>query len=166
VKRVVNLLRRSEGYLNLASAGVIILMLLVISLSVIMRQIINRPITGVYEGSELCMLILVFLGLAYTQMRGKNVAVTLFYDKFPARSHLFIDIAIQFLSIGFWGLLTWQSLLRTITSWQMQECSIAVMRFPLYPSWTVITIGAALLTVELILQLCCGILRIDSHEGN
>lgn len=151
--------------MNLASAGVIVFMLLLISVSVIMRRTIDRPIAGVYEGSSLCMIILVFLGLAYIQMRGKNVSVAFFYDKLPARSHLFIDIVILFLSASFWGLLTWQSLLRTITSWQMQECSIAVMRFPLYPGWTMIPIGAALLTIELILQLCCSLSRLRK-QGN
>jgi TRAP-type C4-dicarboxylate transport system permease small subunit len=155
-------LEKIEEYLNLASAWVIVFMLFIVSISVILRMTLNRPIVMVYEGVELGMIILVFLGMAYTQRRGKNASVILFYSRFPERVRMYLDSIVLFLSACFWGLLTWQSLLRTIKSWQMMESSIAVVSFPQYPGWTMIPLGAGFLTIELLLQFYKSLLKFKS----
>jgi TRAP-type mannitol/chloroaromatic compound transport system permease small subunit len=76
---------------------------------------------------------------------------------------MYLDSIVLFLSAVFWGMLTWQSLLRTIKSWQMMESSIAVVAFPQYPGWTMIPLGAGLLTLELILQFYKSLLRFQSN---
>lgn len=151
-----------EEYLNLASAWVIVAMLFIVSISVITRKLLNHPIATVYEGVELGMIILVFLGMAYTQRCGHNASVTFVYDRFSARTRLYLDSIVLGLSVVFWGLLTWQSLLRTIKSWQMLEASMGVMAFPQYPGWTMIPIGAGLLTIELMLQFYRSLLKFRS----
>jgi len=151
-----------EEYLNLTSAWVIVAMLFIVSISVITRKLLNHPIATVYEGVELGMIILVFLGMAYTQRRGHNASVTFVYERFPERIRLYLDSIVLGLSVLFWGLLAWQSLLRTIKSWQMLESSMGVVSFPQYPGWTMIPVGTGLLTIELGLQFYRSLLKLQS----
>ncbi len=158
-------LKKVEEQLNLASAVVVVLMLIIVSVSVILRVTLSRPIPMVYEGVELGMIMLVFLGMAFTQRRGKNASVTILYDRLSPRVRLYLDSIVLFLGAAFWGILTWQSLLRTIKSWQMLESSLAVVNFPQYPGWTMIPLGAGMLTLELILQFYKSLLKLRSQPG-
>jgi TRAP-type transport system small permease protein len=149
----LRLFNRVERAMNYLSASLTLVMMLFITLSVVTRNLANRPIPGVYETSELFMLGMIFLGMSFVQARRRHVTVTFVYQRFAPGLRLSVDVFILLLSALFWGAFTWQSALRAAYSWQIREYTLGVIEFPLYPAWTVLPLGAGLLTARLLIDL-------------
>lgn len=60
-------------FMDIIGQSILALMALLITLDVILRYFFSRPIKGSYELIEFMMVMLVFLGLAYTQTDRKSV---------------------------------------------------------------------------------------------
>lgn len=149
----LRLLGHAERALNYASAMFIMVMMLVITASVITRNLFNRPLPGTYETAELLMLGLIFLGMAYVQSRRRHIAVTFVHQWLPRPVRYSVDLLTLALAIAFWAAFTWESAQRAALSWEIREFRMGVVRFPLYPAWTVLPVGAGLLTVRLTVDL-------------
>lgn len=88
--------RRINRYLNrianIISAIVIFIMMFYITADVLGRDIFSRPIPGTYEVSEMLMVLVVFLGLAYTQAMGGHIRTEVLLRFFPPRGRLIVEI--------------------------------------------------------------------------
>lgn len=128
-------------------------MMAAICANVASRALFNTPIGGIYETAQLLMVALVFLGAAYVQAEKGHISVSFFYDCLPPLAQRLCEMLVLLLSIAFWALITYQMGLRAIESWRVGEYTHGVVRFPIYPSRTVIPIGTGLLTIRLMIDL-------------
>ncbi len=54
-----------------------------IDANILMRKLFNEPVTGTLEITEGALVLIIFLGLAYTQRRRGHIRVTLLTRYFP-----------------------------------------------------------------------------------
>ncbi len=76
--------------------------------NVVGRWLFGEPFRGTIEITELAMLGIVYLGMAYAQHRDDHIAVDLVYRRFRRRTRLALDVFATVLSVVVLGLMAWQ----------------------------------------------------------
>lgn len=139
----------TERSLGVLSAVVVLVMMLAITANVVSRALFNAPIGGIYEIAQLLMVALVFFGAAYVQAEKAHISVTFVHERLPAAGQRLCSAVVLLISIAFWAVITYQMSLGAIESWRIGEYAHGAVRFPVYPTRTVIPIGTGLLTIRL-----------------
>lgn len=112
----------------------------------------NRPVPGSFEVTGSAVVLIVFGGLAYAQIKNQHLRVELIYLRAGPKMRSVLDMVAQLSAIVFFGLLTWQGFQEAMFSWELRESTYGLVRFPLYPARALVVIGAGLLLVQLLLD--------------
>ncbi len=113
----------------------------------------GQPIPGAYELTESVMVLVVFGGLAYAQIHKKHIRVELVYMHLGKKAKVCANFLADLAAIAFFGMIVWQGWLEALYSWEIREATNGAVRLPLYPARFVLVLGAALLVVQLVLDL-------------
>ena len=97
---------------NGVGVSFLVAMMLLTTADVIGRYFFNRPIAGAYELTEFIMVIVVFLGLAHTEAKKDTAAIEIIAERFPSKVRAFTDSATIILSIFFFVVVGWQSIVQ------------------------------------------------------
>lgn len=134
-------------------SGVLFMILMLLGAGdVLGRYLINRPIRGTLEISEILMGAIVFLSWAYTQRNEGHVKVDLFIANYSPRLRKIVDFITLFLSFILFVVITKQSTVIALRCWQEHRV-IPTLDIPTAPFHSIVPIGAALLCIELIVQM-------------
>lgn len=142
VSRVVN---------SVGMAMLVAMMLLTVA-DVCLRYLLRQPILGSLELTQFMLVSLVFLAMAYTQVKKGHVRLDTFFERLPPTVQAVINSAAYLLSIGLISLATWQSIVYAQYLWQQGIIS-ETLRIPVYPFLLVVAFGSALLCLALIADL-------------
>jgi|TARA_B110000503_G_scaffold143755_1_gene248057 TRAP-type transport system small permease protein len=113
----------------------------------------NRPLNGALEITESTMVLIVFGGLAYAQIRRGHIRVELFYMRAGPRLRSCMDIVASISGVIFFSLVGWQAINETFFSWDFGESTNGLFRLPLYPARAILAFGVILMVVQLVLDL-------------
>jgi TRAP-type C4-dicarboxylate transport system permease small subunit len=135
------------------SAAAISLMAVHIVVDVLLRTLFRAPLPGTVEFvSRYYMVILVFLPLAYVQMRGAHFVAGLFTDYLPARTRQMLDGVTSLCMALVAGLMAWTSvssaLYATRNGEQVQAAQFVI---PTWPGRWLVPIGLGLMTAYALL---------------
>lgn len=100
-------------YINAAGAFTSLLMVVLVTAHVLSRAIFSRPLIGMVEIEELMIVLLVFCGIAHTQITGNHISVDFVTTRLPKRIKDLIDVATSLLTTIFLFVLSWQSLVQS-----------------------------------------------------
>jgi len=155
MEHVMTLLSRWTNY-----AGMVFLtaLMVVMTVDVILRWIVNRPIRGVNELAEFSMLLLFFLTIAYTQVMKSNISVDILFNKFPLRMQAIVYLFVNLLSLGISVLLLRQAIVYNSYLADMNQQSV-ILKLPVAPFQFVMVIGFLMVSVVLFLQTINSILQ-------
>ncbi len=155
IEKAVRVLERISYPLSRAMDGVgrviLALMVLLITTDVVLRYFFNRPIKGSYELIELMLVVIVYLGLAYTQIKKDHISVTLVTEKLSPRTIAILESATYVLCLGIFVLITWQSVLRAEVL-RVSGTSSDLLLIPTYPFMWVVVFGSAVLCLVFLLD--------------
>ena len=126
--------------INRIGVGFLAVMMFMTGIDVVMRYIFNRPISGVYELTELMMVILVFFGLAYAQVNKEHVAVDLVYTRFAPKMKTIANCVSCFLCMGLFVIMTWQSIKQAQGKWN-SGLMTGTLGIPLWPFYLITAMG-------------------------
>ena len=135
------------------------------TIEVVGTQILKRPIPGALELTESTMVLIVFGALAYAQIRRGHIRVELVYTKMGPRVQAAMDVFANLAAMVFFGLLLWQSYHEAVYSLQIGEATVGLIRFPLFPARLILSVGTALLLLQLVLDTIVDIRRIKTGEA-
>jgi TRAP-type C4-dicarboxylate transport system permease small subunit len=127
---------RGLATLLAALAGVaMLLMLLQTVTDVAMANLAGRPIPGNLEIISLYhMVVLVFLPLAFVEMRHEHISVDLVVRLLPRAAQRVILVGSYLVCAGFFALLSWQTLLDAIASWRLGELTMGAIYVTIWPA--------------------------------
>lgn len=128
----------------------------------VIGSLFNQPLPGSLEVTESTMVLIVFGGLAYAQIRQRHLRVELAYLHAGPKLRSVMDIVASLSGLVFFGLLTWQAWNEVVFSYQIGESTSGLVRFPLLPARIAVVAGAGLF----IAQLCLDLLRDIVNFGN
>jgi len=124
-----------------------------ITAGVVSLKIADRSLPGVPELSELLLVIMIYLAVGYTQIKGRHVRVDMLLERVSFRTRHWMEIVSQFLVIIIVAFLVWQTGLKAIHAIEIGEYIQGDIMFPLTPSKLSVFIGLLFLLAYIILDV-------------
>lgn len=116
------------------------------------RYLFNAPITGVFELTELMVLILIFSFLAYTQSGKGHVSVNLLVSYFPKKIQRTVSLINHSLCLMLMGLITYMGFQRALELIEFHEAS-PNLGVPIYPFVFYLVLGCLVMCIEYVRDL-------------
>lgn len=145
--------------------GVGLLLSMMLGMADVVGSHFGHPVPGAYELTESTMVLVVFGGLTYAQIKRKHIRVELLYLRMPARVQSLMDIFADIAALVFFGLLIWQGWNEAVYSIQIGEATSGLIRFPLYPARILLVFGAGMFLLQMAMDLTDDVRRLITGEG-
>lgn len=142
---------------NIAKIAILLCMFL-ISLNAATRYLLNKPIPGIYEFTEMfLMVMIVFLSVGYTWKLRGYIAITILSEKFNKPSKNIVNLFILIAGIVFFGLIGMEGFNSTLDSWTNSHVASGLIPWPMYLSSIWIPLGCLMIVLRMILEIVNGI---------
>ena len=145
----INVLSRFMGIIAIC---VLVLMMLFTVLNVVMRAFFNSPIPGDVELTEVGMICVGFLGLAWCAVKGMHIRVDLVVSFLPKRPQAIIDSFGYLMGLGITVLLAWRGFVEGQGYRELKNLS-ASLGFPIYPFYWILSVGYGVLCLAIFVLL-------------
>jgi TRAP-type C4-dicarboxylate transport system permease small subunit len=100
--------RSADAVLGIAASALLFLMMLLTFADVVARYLLNRPIRGAFEITELTLLVLIFAGLPLVSHADEHVTMDFIDRLLPRRAVRFLIRVVHALCAALMFFLTWQ----------------------------------------------------------
>ena len=104
--------RRADAVLGVAASAILFCMMMLTFVDVIARYVINRPVRGAFEITEMMLLVLIFAGLPLVTHAGEHVTMDLIDRLLGPRLRSLLTRLTELACAGLMFFLTWQMLLK------------------------------------------------------
>lgn len=141
--------------IGLAAFGgiAVLLMLLQTVADVAMSNFAGQPIPGNLEIISLYhMVVLVFLPLAFVEMRHEHISVDLVVRLLPRAAQRVILVGSYLVCAGFFGILFYQTLLDALASWRLGEITMGAIYVTIWPAKFALPAGFAAILLMVLLH--------------
>jgi TRAP-type C4-dicarboxylate transport system permease small subunit len=152
--------RRGGG----APGGVAVRHRVLVSLDVLLRYFLDRPLLFVDELASLLQVLVIFGGLAYTFLVGGHVRVDLVTSHVPPPVRAWLRVVTLVLGLVFVGVVAWVTMQSALTAYRYGRVS-AVMLYPLWIPMLLIPIGLLLLGAAMAATLARQCRAVDGPPG-
>lgn len=139
--KIIDTIPRIAG---LVAIGILFLMMLLTVADVVLRAALNKPIIGATEITEQMMVGIVFLGLGWCALQGKQIRVDLFASRYPPGKQRVIDLITYFVGLLMVAVICWRTLVTTLTVKDL-GLTCAYIEVPKYPFYALAAFGWAVL---------------------
>jgi TRAP-type C4-dicarboxylate transport system permease small subunit len=121
-----------EGALGVTSATVLFLMMMITAVDVIGRYVLNKPLTGGFEITEMLLAALIYCGLPLVSQRREHIVIDTFDPLMSARMKRALDVVAEIvcsLTLGGIGYLIFRRAARVAEYGD----TTSVLKWPLAP---------------------------------
>ncbi len=101
-------IRTANTALHYVAGALIVGVMLITVYNILGRWLFGEPFRGTVELTELAMLGIVYLGLAFAQHRDSHISVDLLYRRFRRPIRQALDVFSAILSVVVLGIMAWQ----------------------------------------------------------
>jgi len=136
------------------------LLMLVIVYEVVVRYIFNKPTKWGLETSQFIFCASIALAGGYTLLLRRHVNVDILYNRWKPKVKAIADIVTGPVLLYFVGILLKLTVEATIDSYRYWERAASFWRPPLFPIYTIMTIGVALVFLQGFAQLIANIITL------
>lgn len=121
-------------------------------LDVVGRTFFGRALVGTVESVELMMGVLVFCGLAITEINRRHIVVETFQNLFPPRARRASEFVNSVLAVVVTGFLAWRLLVKTGEIVEEQEYT-QIWELPFWPTALIMSVGICVFLLALVARL-------------
>ena len=149
---LVGLLERLLGWVALLGGLFLVAIMLLVSLSVFYRYVLNQPILGDVELVQIGMSLVVMMAMPFTAWKGQHIRVDILDGALGARGRFAADLFVRLLSIFVIYLLiqkTWDKMLDAHEYGDVTN----MIEIPVSIAYGAITAGMGLYAVVMLVQL-------------
>lgn len=133
-------------------AGVALALLMFFTVAdVLGRYLLNYPIAGTFELTEMSMVLIVFLALGLAEQRREHIALDLAYNAFSPGVRGLVDPLVAVVSLGVVAAMTWQ-LFAYARRMSEGAYTTAVLQVPVYPFVYVALVGCGLYALAIVME--------------
>jgi TRAP-type transport system small permease protein len=104
--------RRADAVLGLAASGILFAMMCLTFVDVIGRYLLNRPVRGGFEVTELMLLVLIFAGLPLVSHADEHVTMDFVDRLLGARARRVLKRAVHAVVAAILGFMAWQMVIK------------------------------------------------------
>jgi TRAP-type transport system small permease protein len=136
--------RRVEVVLGVAASLILLAMMLLTFVDVVARYVVNRPVRGAFEVTELMLLVLIFAGLPLVSFTDEHALMDFIDRLLGRRAQRWLEGAVQVLCGTLMLLLAWIVWLKADRIWAYRDAT-DVLRIVYGPFvyFMAVTIGLA-----------------------
>jgi TRAP-type C4-dicarboxylate transport system permease small subunit len=142
----VEIFRFVSRLLGYIAAVILGFMMMLTVVDVFFRYILNAPLTGAIEISELLMVVLVFPALGWIAIERSHIRVDLVVTLLSRKAQLLVEIVTLLLTLGTFAIITWQSILES----REVGMSTSLLSIPEAPFHWVMTVGFLMLCLAIV----------------
>ncbi len=158
LERVKKTIQKLTYYICAVSMFILLPMMFLTTADVIGRSFFSWSISGAVELSRYMLAVVILLGLAYTQQVKGHPRVTLLVSRFPQKVQLVIEILINLLGMFIVAIFVWQGWV--IAHGRAAAIVSDVLRISQYPFRILVSVGGALLFLELLVDLITAVQKL------
>jgi TRAP-type C4-dicarboxylate transport system permease small subunit len=115
--------RRVEVLLGVASAVILLVMMLLTFVDVVARYLFNRPIAGAFEVTELLLLVLIFAGLPLVTYADEHALMDFIDRLLGPRGTAALERVVQAVCAAVMFLLAWLVWLKADKIWAYRDAT-------------------------------------------
>ena len=141
----------SRGGCFLGSVG-IAFMTGLITVDVLGRYLLGMPTYVATEFSEYLCVIITFIGLSYVSRTGRQIEVTILYDRLPPPLRRTVKIFTQTLALAFVSYFAYETALPTLLDFRLGSRSLTFVHTPLWLIGAFVPLGLGMLGMETLAQ--------------
>ncbi|CAB3636036.1 MAG: TRAP transporter small permease subunit [Achromobacter pulmonis] len=130
-----------------------------ITLDAIVRALYGHSIPGLFEMSELSLVVIVFLGLGWTQMEDAHIRVTLLHRKVPPRVAQWMDALAWLAAAVVLALLAYPATGEALESIQIREFRWGYVEVPIWWTKAIVAAGLWFGALQMLAQAGCALCR-------
>lgn len=131
----------------------VLLMTLLITVEVVGRRVLNFTTLIADEFSGYLLVVITFMGAAYTLKSGGFTRMELVYNQFKTTGRRALDFFFNLVSLAFLIILDYWLWDHIISNYRSGMASISILQTPLYIPKLFMGVGATLLLFQVILEL-------------
>lgn len=139
--------------INVVATSILIFMVFFVTTNVVLRYFFRAPIMGSVEWVRYMLVIVVFWGAAYVQLKKRQVRIDIIVSKFPKSAQAVIDSVTYILGILVAALISWQTALHSVGTFYTKEIPPGIHILPVWPVIGLASFGAGVLCLVLIRDL-------------
>jgi TRAP-type C4-dicarboxylate transport system permease small subunit len=149
--------------MNWAGAILLGLLMILIVADVGGRAFFNSPIAGTPELAKICLVSILYLGIAKTLKAGRHVRGTILADRLPTGYAVSLDILANVCGFVLFTLLVYSSWHLTWSAWEIGEYEgEGSLRVPTYPLRTLVLFSSILMSIQFALNIGQDFVRLHS----
>jgi len=126
---------------HIGSIALALLMFLTVA-DVFGRYLLNLPVSGTFELTEMLMVLIVFLALGLAQHHNEHISLDLAYNYFPSRLKNGTDVVVDLVNVVVVVAITWQLYDYSVRMLD-GNYTTAVLQLPIHPFVIVAVAGTA-----------------------
>jgi len=126
-------------------------MMLLISADIIGRKI-GHPVPGTTEIAGFALAWVIFLGLAPCEQSHGHIRVEFLITRLSGTLRNAMELVIYGMGFFIYAIMTWQTAIDALASWKIREAIPGMFLVPVYPAKTMVPIGCAFISVQLLLN--------------
>ena len=158
-----------QGHVEKAStavaACVIFSLMCLVVADVLGRKLFNAPIQGAIEVTELTLVVIVYLSVAYVQGCREHIRLELFSSRVSASVLRRLDFVSLLISLVICLIITWRIGLFAWESWITDDHTMGLVEIPIWPSKVAVFFGFTLLSLRLVIDIVGAVVGVDTgHE--
>ncbi len=153
--RIELAINRVGKVLSILAGTALAVMMFLMAADVVCRYLFNAPIPGALELVEYMMAISIPLSIAFCTAIRSHVSVEMIVEKLPTPLQAAISFVVTVLMVAFLVILSRQSFLNIIDSYQSNITS-AVLKIPAYPFTIPVALGMSCYALFLVLHYFFG----------
>ncbi|HDZ73752.1 MAG TPA: TRAP transporter small permease [Aurantimonas coralicida] len=142
MRAIQAILRTLSDILGAAAALFLAFLMLGTTVDVITRAVTGQPISGIFELTELSLVMLVFLGAMWAQRDDAHIRVTILTDQLSGAAHRSIMAFAWFCGALALAMLAWPATNEAIYSVSIWEFRWGFVKVPIW--WTKIGVAVGL----------------------
>ena len=142
-----------ENGLAFAAFLISFILMALVSLNIILRYVFSSPLSGTLEMTELLMVPMVFMPLAFAQKSGGHIRADILYIRIPYPYKKPLDIVINVIGFLVCVLFVWQTSKDAFAAYQIRDITAGHVRIITWPFRVTIPIGFLALAIRFFYQL-------------
>ena len=143
---------RAAAWLARFAALVLAAIMALTFVDVVGRTFFGRALVGTVESVELMMGMLVFCGLAITEINRRHIVVETFQNLFSRRARRLSAIVNSLLAVAVTGFLAWRLLVKAGEILEEREYT-QIWELPFWPTAVIMCVGICLFLAALTVRL-------------
>ena len=127
---------------HIVSSIALVVMMLVVVADVALRFLFNLPVRGAYDIVSVCLLVMVFFGIAPVIYRGKEIVIDLVDTTLPPTALRALRTIATCMAICVLMFIAWSMFGPTLDAWRYGDRSLE-LNLPVWMFWAAAFVGLA-----------------------